>query len=244
MCVGCLEMVDAAVGGVLYTRNPVDIRDDKLIINAAWGLPKSVVDGSTATDLFEVRRDGKMDIISRHIPEKANKFVCYPHEGVCRMEVAGDDAAMPSLSDTQVFALAEMGMRIDRHYGAAQDIEWAITAEDTIILPAMPPVKPDSTHRKTELRNAVPVGPFACKAAATPVPAWVSARSLSLPKRPMPCAFQKEPSWSLPQASPRWATLLDRAAAVITEQGSLAGHLANVGQGSSRYRRFSVSTML
>jgi pyruvate,water dikinase len=35
MCVGCLLMVEGIAGGVTYTRNPVDIHDESIYINAA-----------------------------------------------------------------------------------------------------------------------------------------------------------------------------------------------------------------
>jgi pyruvate,water dikinase len=46
MSVGCITMVDARSGGVMYTRNPLDAGDSSVFINSAWGLPKAVVDGS------------------------------------------------------------------------------------------------------------------------------------------------------------------------------------------------------
>ncbi|MBF0472178.1 MAG: PEP/pyruvate-binding domain-containing protein, partial [Nitrospirae bacterium] len=71
MCVGCMEMVDAVCGGVVYTGNPLSEEDDSIIINSVWGLPKPVVDGSANSDNFVVERepsrfiilDGKMPLI-------------------------------------------------------------------------------------------------------------------------------------------------------------------------------------
>ena len=85
-------MVDAKAGGVIYSRNPLDIRDDSIRIHSAFGLPKSVVDGSVATDEFVVRRGEPPVLAERHIREKDQVFVCLPGEGVCRTETAGDRA--------------------------------------------------------------------------------------------------------------------------------------------------------
>jgi pyruvate,water dikinase len=62
MCVGVMEMVDAVCGGVLYSASPMNIRDQSVIINSTWGLPKAVVDGTTATDLFRVAKSPALSV--------------------------------------------------------------------------------------------------------------------------------------------------------------------------------------
>ena len=60
-----------------YTRNPVDMADDSIFINSAWGLPKSVVDGSDACDLIVVSRKLPMAIIHEEVKvKKENLSVC------------------------------------------------------------------------------------------------------------------------------------------------------------------------
>ena len=91
MCVGCMQMVDAAAGGVMYSRDPMDIRSDAVFINAVHGLAKTVVDGSATPDLLVISRKEPLSIIKKEIADKKHKFICLPEEGVCR-EVTDEDS--------------------------------------------------------------------------------------------------------------------------------------------------------
>jgi pyruvate,water dikinase len=42
------------------------------------------------------------------------------------VEVSGDRRERPSLDQRALAALVEVGRRVERYFGAAQDIEWAI----------------------------------------------------------------------------------------------------------------------
>ena len=134
MCVGCLRMVQAVSGGVLYSRNPLDIRDKNIVVNSVWGLPKSVVDGSTNPDTFILSRQDPPVIRKKEISLKTQKLVCYPDEGVCRMDSTGQERGKASLTDDQAVGLARMAIQLERYYGVPQDIEWAIDPEGRIIL--------------------------------------------------------------------------------------------------------------
>jgi pyruvate,water dikinase len=78
MCVGCMAMVDAMAGGVMYSRDPTDIRNDSIFINAVHGLAKSVVDGSVTPDLFVISRAEPLTIIRKEIRDKQQKAYTCP----------------------------------------------------------------------------------------------------------------------------------------------------------------------
>ena len=78
MCVGVMVMVNAASGGVIYSRNPLDIRDDAIRIHSTFGLPKSVVDGAVSTDEFVVRRGETPVLAERHIRDKDRRWSACP----------------------------------------------------------------------------------------------------------------------------------------------------------------------
>jgi len=231
MCVGCLVMVDAISGGVTYSRSPVSSRDDRIFINAVWGLPKSVVDGSVACDLFVASRQPPISIVRKEISLKERKFVCYPQEGVCRMDLTDEESTRPCLTDDQARQLAEIAIRIENHYAMPQDIEWAIAGSGAILILQCRPLKQIQTGETEgaaldpELKKRrIAVGGITASPGTGSGPVYLGDRGVDV------LAFPEGAVLVARQALPRWASLLTRASAVITEQGGFAGHLANVAR--------------
>jgi len=232
MCVGFLPMIDAVAGGVLYSRNPLDSRDDSIVINSAWGLPKPVVEGRISSDLFLVARGQPPEIRRREIADKPNKLVCYPDEEVCRLDSTGDDRSRASLTDDQILGLARLEIRVEDHYGVPQDLEWAIDRRGSIALLQSRELRlQHTTAPPTPARDGeAPPGPIlasggtAASAGAAAGPVFVvemEADALRFPEGAVLATVQP---------IPRWASLLSRAVAVVAEHGSVAGHLANVAR--------------
>ena len=232
MCVGCMSMVDAVSSGVAYSRNPIDIRDDAVVINAVWGLPKTVVDGSAASDLFVISRENPMQITQKEIPVKEQKFICYPDEGVCRMDVTGDKGSLASLKDSQVLEIGRLAVQLEEYYGVPQDIEWAIQEDGSIIILQCRPLKQTVVQKKFkgQIKQVENLGPIIFQGGVTASPG-VGMGPVFIAKKDMDVLrFPKGAVLVTAQALPRWATVLNRAVAVVSEHGSTAGHLANVSR--------------
>jgi pyruvate,water dikinase len=232
MCVGCMVMVQAASGGVMYSCNPLNIRDRSLVINSVWGLPKAVVDGSVDPDVFVVERTPQLTLTRKEIKVKEREFTCYPDEGVCRLDVTGDKKDNPSLTDEQALELARLGIALEEYYGSPQDIEWAVTPEGQVyILQCRPLTQLElaKTDRGAELEGVSPEqvatrGGVTASPGVACGPAFIVKSGVDRLKFPPGSILVTE------QSLPRWAPLLSRAAAVVTELGGVAGHLANVAR--------------
>lgn len=232
MCVGCLVMVDAVAGGVTYSRSPVNVRDDTVIINAAWGLPKSVVDGSDACDEYRVARGTSLQVVAEEIKRKERKFVCYPEEGVCRTDLTGDTRDLPAISHETVKTLAQTAIRLERYYGTPQDVEWGVDAAGIIYVLQCRSLKVADEMEISPAPSmpAVPDAAVVVRGGVTASPGAASGEVFTVEKEGDLLAFPEGAILMVKQALPRWAPLLSRAAAVVSEKGGFAGHLANVAR--------------
>jgi pyruvate,water dikinase len=130
--VAVLQMVDAKAAGVMFTANPGDGDTDKIYIESNWGLGESVVAGEVTPDSFLVSK-ADLEILSRSISQKKIWFTLDPATGKVGFgEVPEEKRNVPTLADDEVREIARVGALIETHFGAAQDIEWAVDAKGAV----------------------------------------------------------------------------------------------------------------
>jgi rifampicin phosphotransferase len=126
------RMVQSDVAGVMFTANPVTGRRHEAVIDASPGLGEAVVSGAVNPDHFVVS-DGR--IVERRLGDKRVVIRSVAGGGTETLENNGDE---PCVTDDQVLALAELGQRVERHYGSPQDTEWAIADGELWLTQARP----------------------------------------------------------------------------------------------------------
>ena len=133
MAVVVQRMVDAKCAGVMFTRSPTTGDKSVITIEGAWGLGSSVVSGEVTPDRWVV---GKItgDISVRNISNKHARQVPAPGGGIVEIENEPELAHAPCLTDEQLLGLRAVGRKVERHYGKAQDIEWALDQAGEILL--------------------------------------------------------------------------------------------------------------
>ncbi|HZM83961.1 MAG TPA: PEP/pyruvate-binding domain-containing protein [Candidatus Limnocylindrales bacterium] len=132
-------MVPAEFAGVLFTADPLTGARDRTVIDATAGLGEAVVSGTVTPDHYVVVR--------RHVRSRSGNL----------------------LPDKVIRELARLGRRVERHFGAPQDIEWAVVAGRISLVQARPmtalpppPVKLSAMRRRLAsiLVEYLPVRPY------------------------------------------------------------------------------------
>jgi pyruvate,water dikinase len=119
-------MVDAAVSGVMFTCNPVTGDPSTVAVNASWGLGLAVVGGEVTPDDFLVSKVTR-EVVREQVNAKEVEYVPDSEgHGAVRVDVPEERRAIPCLDQPTLETLVDVGRRVERYFGAAQDIEWAI----------------------------------------------------------------------------------------------------------------------
>lgn len=229
----CIEMIDAKASGVAFSRHPLDLRSNSVLVQGCFGLGEGLVNGSVIPDQWEISRaTGK--ILKCRIAKKNTEYILSgtkTGDGVMPVPLSKDLSSKPCLTDEEVKKIAEMTLQIESHYHYPEDIEWAVNKENEIFLLQARPLSIDcsspdyfGTDCPTALSAAPPIatgGDVAAKGVACgPVVRIHSNEDL--------VHFPDGAILLTENSSPNLMTVLRKAGGVITENGSLTGHLASL----------------
>ncbi len=119
------KMVRSFTAGVMFTLNPINGDRATIVIDSNWGYGESVVSGEVTPDQFHVNKI-TMEVTKKTICNKTMYYTTDPEtDEVRKLEVDPERQESQSLLDKEIVELAELGKRIEEHYGKPMDIEWA-----------------------------------------------------------------------------------------------------------------------
>ena len=122
------KMVAADISGVTFTANPVNGSND-IVIESTWGLGESIASGIVTPDIYILNRDGK--VVEKDIKAKKKGF--YLKDGKNTLITINEEKVnKSSLNKRMLKDLSNIGIALEKFFGSAQDIEWAIECEKKV----------------------------------------------------------------------------------------------------------------
>jgi pyruvate,water dikinase len=144
MAVVVQRMVGPRSAGVMFTRSPVTGDRSVVAIEGTWGLGSALVSGDVTPDSFTVSKITG-EITGRRVSSKGRLHSFIPNgRGVTVTDTPAAQREAACLTDDEIRALADVARQVEAHYGAPQDIEWALldgdapAAERIVLLQSRP----------------------------------------------------------------------------------------------------------
>lgn len=132
------QMIFGDASGVMFTADPLTGERDVVVINGTYGAGEGVVSGALDTDSFVVNKETRQLVVEVINKPSMIAFDAARGIGTCEAEVPAERRDVPCMSEDQAQELAELGKRIEAHFGKPQDIEWTVHDGKLFILQARP----------------------------------------------------------------------------------------------------------
>lgn len=240
LSVGVQRMVRSDLGGagVMFTIDTETGFDKVVLIDAAWGLGETVVQGSVVPDEYQVfkpllRDPALSPIIEKSCGEKAQKLVYAAGDAPTRLvPTSKAERSAFVLNDAEILTLARWATAIEAHYGCPMDVEWAKDGEtgEIFIVQARPETVQarrsagrSNIYRITQKGRRLAAGLAIGDAVAT-------GRVCLIERVEDIGLFVDGAILVTSTTDPDWVPIMRRAAAIVTDRGGRTSHAAIISR--------------
>lgn len=241
LSIGIQHMVraDLAGAGVMFSIDTESGFPNVAVINAAWGLGETVVQGAVNPDKYLVFKPlldppGHCPIIEKSLGSKAEKMIYA--EGDNRrtrlVETTAREQRAFVLDDEDILELGRWARIVESHYGRPMDMEWAKDGETGELF--MLQARPETVQRS---RQAGPFRIYHLKqkgkrllAGAAIGDAIATGRTCVIRDAADIERFRDGSILVTEKTDPDWVPIMKRAAGIITDHGGTTSHAAIVSR--------------
>jgi len=215
------KMVRSEASGVMFTVEPLNSDDTKILIEGIYGLGELIVSGDITPDSYLLDKK-EIKILDKKVYKQEWQLIGNRESGNRELEanyraqVEVKKQEQQKLSDKDILSLGKLGKAIEELYGKPQDIEWAKEGSNLYIVQA----RPVTTMKETDKSDKLP------DIKETPILTGVAASPgiLSGKVRIVPTAADidkvKEGDVLVAEmTTPDFVPAMKRAVAIVTDRG-------------------------
>jgi pyruvate,water dikinase len=241
LSVGIQKMVRSDIGGagVMFSIDTETGFDRVVIIDAAWGLGETVVQGLVDPDEYQIFKPllgdpALVPIVEKKRGEKARKIIYATGGEQPTRNVPTSEAERLSfvLADTEILQLARWACAIEGHYGMPMDMEWAKDGQTGTLFIVQ--ARPETVQSRKEMGT---LKSYRVKSKGRTLTTGLSigdavvsglVRVIDSPRDID--RFVDGAVLVTETTDPDWVPIMKRAAAIVTDHGGRTSHAAIVSR--------------
>lgn len=221
------KMVNSDKSGVMFSVNPISQDPNEIMIETAWGLGEAIVSGSVNPDQYIV--DKKEEKIKSVLVKKQTwaYVLDQNYNKTVKKDVPKDLLETQKLTEAEILTLAKLAKKAEEHYKAPQDLEYAIEKNRIMIVQSRPitTLKKHASEEKLQLSNAKIL-----TKGMSASPGVASGKVKIIANADELTKIEKGDVLVARMTDPDYVAAMQRAAAIVTEQGGSVCHAAIVSR--------------
>ena len=221
------RMVSSEKSGVMFTVDPATRDASRMVIEAVWGLGEAIVQGAVTPDRHVLDKASLAVLVSSVATKEFLLTWDAAQHTTARVDLTNDPRAnAPVLTTSELNELGTLARRAEEHYGAPQDLEFAIEGGAIYLTQTRPITTLHDAAQSAKPTNKGRV--LVHGLGASPGRASGAVHVLASPEEG--AAMKTGEILVTRMTSPDWVPIMRRAAAIVTDAGGMTSHAAIVAR--------------